>query len=214
MIWIMSSALLSPTSYLVLGLLAREGPSSPYDLKQLVASTVGHFWTFPHALLYAEPPRLVKRGLATETQEERGRRRRVFAITEPGMDALQAWLGQPSRQPTELRDRGLLQLFFADLGTSDAQHTIAREQLEVHRAKLDGYEQDAGRERRSSGSGVDSRTVEHWRSRTLQMGVLYERAAVDFWEGVVAQAHSAELASGRLAEDEDRSLAVAFVEPA
>jgi hypothetical protein len=45
------------------------------------------------------------------------------------------------------------------------------------------------------------------------MGVLYERAAVDFWEGVVAQAHSVELASGRLAEDEDRSPAVAFVEP-
>ena len=198
----MSNDPLSPTSYLVLGLLAREGPSSPYDLKRLVTSTVGHFWTFPHALLYAEPPRLVRRGLATETQEETGRRRRVFTITQPGLEALQTWLGRPSRQPTELRDRGLLQLFFADLGTADAQHTIALEQLEVHRARLAGYELDANREGRANGSGVDSRTVEHWRSRTLQMGVLYERAAVDFWQGVVAQALRSGLAQGPVATAE------------
>ena len=187
MIWMMSNDPLSPTSYLLLGLLAREGPSTPYDLKRLVTSTVGHFWTFPHALLYAEPPRLVRRGLATETQEEKGRRRRVFTITDQGLAALQAWLGRPSRQPTELRDRGLLQLFFADLGTADAQHTIALEQLELHRATLAGYELDAKREGRASGRNLDSRTVEHWRSQALQMGVLYERAAVDFWQGVVAQ---------------------------
>src|SRR6185503_10516140 len=53
----LSTKQLSPTSYLVLGLLAREGPSTPYDLKRHVAATLGHFWSFPHALLYAEPPR-------------------------------------------------------------------------------------------------------------------------------------------------------------
>ena len=209
----MSNDQLSPTSYLVLGLLAREGPLSPYDLKRLVTSTVGHFWTFPHALLYAEPPRLVRRGLATETQEETGRRRRVFTITGPGLVALQAWLGRPSRQPTELRDRGLLQLFLADLGTPDAQHTIALEQLEVHRARLAGYEQDVNREGRASGRGSDSRTVEHWRSRTLQMGVLYERAAVDFWEGVVAQALKSGLALELAADDQNPFLAVTLAEP-
>ena len=54
---------LTPTSYLVLGLVAREGPSTPYDLKRHVAATIGHFWSFPHALLYKEPPRLaIRRG--------------------------------------------------------------------------------------------------------------------------------------------------------
>ncbi len=188
MLWTVTADPLSPTSYLVLGLLAREGPSSPYDLKRLVAATVGNFWTFPHALLYAEPARLVKRGLATETQEEHGRRRRVFTITEAGGHALRAWLERPSRLPTELRDRGLLQLFFADLGSSDAQDLIAREQLAVHQAKLIGYELDARRELPANGPPSTNRSVEHWRSRTLHMGVLYERAAVDFWAGVVAQA--------------------------
>ena len=44
-----SPAVLTSTSYLVLGLVQREGPSTPYELKRHVAATIGHFWTFPHA---------------------------------------------------------------------------------------------------------------------------------------------------------------------
>src|SRR6476661_736922 len=97
---------LTATSYLVMGLIEREGPSTPYDLKRHVAATIGHFWSFPHALLYKEPPRLVGLGLLTEQREEVGRRRRLFAITERGREALRRWLASPSQQPTELRDAG------------------------------------------------------------------------------------------------------------
>jgi hypothetical protein len=38
------------------------------------------------------------------------------------------------------------------------------------------------------GSDSAARTVEHWRGVTLPMGLLYERAAVEFWEGVAAGA--------------------------
>jgi hypothetical protein len=43
------AAHLTSTSYLVLGLIEREGPSTPYELKRHVAATIGHFWSFPHA---------------------------------------------------------------------------------------------------------------------------------------------------------------------
>ena len=92
----MSTERLTPTSYLVLGLLAREGPSTPYDLEQHVKATLGNFWSFPHTLLYSEPPRLGALGLVTETRETEGRRRRVFAITPAGTSALGAWLDRPS----------------------------------------------------------------------------------------------------------------------
>src|SRR5512134_3829902 len=59
----MSNERLSATSYLVLGLLAREGPSTPYELEQHVRATLGNFWAFPHTLLYSEPPRLAALGL-------------------------------------------------------------------------------------------------------------------------------------------------------
>lgn len=184
----MSTERLTPTSYLVLGLLAREGPSTPYDLERHVGATLGNFWSFPHTLLYTEPARLADQGLATETRETGGRRRRVFTITPAGVSALHAWLDRPSSAPTELRDLGLLQLFFTDLASAESRLRLAERQLAIHRAKLAAYQEDERLERRPEGSGWGQRTVEHWRGETLRMGLLYEGAAVDFWAEVVANA--------------------------
>jgi DNA-binding PadR family transcriptional regulator len=187
----MSSERLTATSYLVLGLLAREGPSTPYELEQHVRATLGNFWSFPHTLLYSEPARLAALGLAIETRETDGRRRRLFTITPAGEVALGAWLDRPSSARTELRDPGLLQLFFADLASPEAKLRLAEQQLAIHGAKLAAYEEDARLERRPTRSGRGERTVETWRGETLPMGLLYERAAVDFWSGVVAKAQAA-----------------------
>jgi PadR family transcriptional regulator AphA len=185
----MSNDRLTSTSYLVLGLLAREGPSTPYALERHVEATIGNFWTFPHTLLYSEPPRLAAMGLVVEARETEGRRRRVFAITPAGETALGAWLDRPSGQSTELRDLGLLQLFFADLASGDSRLRLAEQQLALHREKLATYEEDERLERRP-GLQVGQRTVERWRGETLRMGLLYELAAVEFWTGAVASARS------------------------
>ena len=187
----MSTERLTPTSYLVLGLLAREGPSTPYDLEQHVKATLGNFWSFPHTLLYSEPPRLGALGLVTETRETEGRRRRVFAITPGGTSALGAWLDRPSGAPTELRDPGLLQLFFADLASDDAKRRLAERRLAIHEAKLAAYREADRYERRADGPQRGQRTVEHWRGETLPMGLRYESGAVDFWTDVVAKAGEA-----------------------
>jgi PadR family transcriptional regulator AphA len=199
---------LTATSYLVLGLVEREGPSTPYELKRHVAATIGHFWSFPHALLYKEPPRLVDLGMLTEEREAEGRRRRLFTITDRGRAALRAWLATPAREPTELRDAGLLQLFFADLGSAAHREALAGAQLSIHRAALAGYESDQRAERTVNGSDGSARTAEHWRGVTLPMGVLYERAAVQFWEGVAAGAHVVAATDGsRAANDGARRAA-------
>ena len=181
----MSTERLTPTSYLVLGLLAREGPSTPYDLERHVKATLGHFWSFPHTQLYSEPARLATHGLVSEQRETAGRRRRVFTITPSGVSALVAWLQQPSGAPTELRDPGLLQLFFADQASGEARLRLARQQLATHRAKLTTYQEDERLEGLPGQSERGRRTVERWRGETLRMGILYERAAVEFWEDVV-----------------------------
>jgi DNA-binding PadR family transcriptional regulator len=187
----MSNARLTHTSYLVLGLLAREGPSTPYDLEQHVRATLGNFWSFPHTLLYSEPPRLAALGLVTETRETEGRRRREFTITPAGLSELGTWLDRPSTASTELRDLGLLQLFFADLASGEARLRLAERQLASHSARLAAYQEDQRLERSAGGSRRGERTVEHWRGETLPMGVLYEGAAVEFWTGVVAKARVA-----------------------
>lgn len=191
----MSNDRLTPTSYLVLGLLAREGPSTPYALERHVGATLGHFWSFPHALLYSEPPRLAALGLVTEHREAAGRRRRIFDITAAGRQALGDWLERPSAAPTALRDTGLLQLFFADLAPAAARRRLAEQQLVMHRARLAAYEDDARLERRDAQTGPGHRTVEHWRGETLQMGLMYERAAVAFWTAVVDRAPESDVPS-------------------
>jgi DNA-binding PadR family transcriptional regulator len=182
----------------VLGLLAREGPSTPYELKRHVAATIGHFWTFPHALLYKEPARLVGLGLLTEEREQVGRRRRLFTITAAGREALRTWLSHPVRHPTELRDLALLQLFFADLESTSATLAIAGEQLAWHQRQLASYEADQRiADRLDNGDGI-SQTVRHHRDVTLRMGLLYEQAAVAFWGEVASGAFGVDETSPRL----------------
>ena len=176
---------------MVLGLLAREGPSTPYELERHVRATLGNFWSFPHTLLYSEPPRLAAFGLVDEVRETSGRRRRVFAITPAGEAALAAWLDRPSHEATELRDPGLLQLFFADLAPAPSRLRLAEQQLAIHEAKLAAYEQDQRLEGRAPLTDRGQRTVEHWRGETLPMGIAYEAGAVSFWAGVADRARAA-----------------------
>ena len=140
---------------------------------------------------------LIELGLLTEEREAGGRRRRLFTITVRGGAAIRAWLATPAREPTELRDAGLLQLFFADLGSTDDRRALAIAQLAIHRAALARYEDDRRGDRGLNGSDPAARTVEHWRGVTLPMGLLYERAAVEFWEGVAAGARVEDAAADR-----------------
>jgi hypothetical protein len=124
----------------------------------------------------------------------------MFAITPAGLEALAAWLGRPVHASTELRDLGLLQLFFMDLASDEARLRLAEAQLEVHGAKLSEYEEDArievaGVARDGRPMLAGRRTVEHWRGATLPMGLLYERAAVEFW-GDVAMGSAARHGAG------------------
>jgi PadR family transcriptional regulator, regulatory protein AphA len=187
----MSTARLTPTSYLILGLLAREGPSTAYELERRVAATVGKVWSFARTLLYTEPARLAREGLVQETRESEGRHRHILTITESGRAALDDWLDRPSTDPAELRDLGLLQMHFTDLASPAARRRLAEQQLAAHTARLSAYEQEARQERGLEASQRGYRTVEKWRRETLRMALLYERAAVAFWTEAVAAAPDA-----------------------
>ena len=109
----MSRPDLTPVSYVVLGLVARDGPSTPYALKTAVGRGVAHFWPFPHSQIYAETERLAGLGLLAEEREHTGRRRRSYRITGEGRAALAAWLAEPTDEPPQIRSLGLLKLFFS-----------------------------------------------------------------------------------------------------
>jgi PadR family transcriptional regulator, regulatory protein AphA len=125
---------LTPTSYIVLGFVAWAGEATPYRLKQMVAGSVGNFWTLQHAQLYTEPERLTRAGYLTEERERTGRRRKLYKLTAKGRSALEAWRTEPTDAIPELRAPALLKLFF---GADPAE--LAPPQVEAHRRKLAEY---------------------------------------------------------------------------
>jgi DNA-binding PadR family transcriptional regulator len=137
MIWSMSRPDLTPVSYLVLGLVARDGPSTPYALKTAVGRGVAHFWQFPHSQIYAETDRLARLGLLAEEREHTGRRRRSYRITPEGRAALRAWLAEPTDEPPQFRSLGLLKLFFSQFAEPEHVAELARAQLALYREGID-----------------------------------------------------------------------------
>jgi DNA-binding PadR family transcriptional regulator len=174
---------LTPTSYIVLGLLdGAGGELTPYDLKQVMAISVDNFWSTPHAQVYREPARLEAGGYVTERREPEGRRRRFFAITDRGRAALDAWRRQAPDEAPELRDAGVLKLFF---GADPA--LVAAHQLPLHEAKLAEY-----RELRDAMAA----TMPAGQLLALETGIAHEEAMIGMWRAVAARAAQAPPTSG------------------
>jgi DNA-binding PadR family transcriptional regulator len=157
---------------MVLGLIEAAGEATPYQLKQFAATSVGNFWSIQHAQLYTESERLAKAGLLAEEREEGGRRRRTYRLTKRGRTALDAWRATPAGELGELRNPGLLQLFFgAEKGP------LAEAQLAAHRAKLAEYE---------ALHAAAADWLPEGQRLALEAGIAHEREWLRFW-GEVAQ---------------------------
>ncbi len=162
---------LTTTSYVVLGMVALHGHCTPYSLKRAVGESVGLFWHFPHAQLYAEPDRLADLGLLARSVENAGRRRKTYSLTGPGLDALREWLGAPTAEHFQLRDVAELKLFFREVGEPDHVASLAAEQIAQHRKRIALYDDLLGR------TGDDG-------SPTLELGLELEHAALRFWKAL------------------------------
>jgi PadR family transcriptional regulator, regulatory protein AphA len=164
----MASTRLTPTSYVVLGLIEQMQPASPYDLKRAVAIGVGQFWSLPHTQLYAECGRLAEAGLLSERREESGRRRRIYRLAKGGKEALDRWRAEPTGELYELRDAGLLKLFFG----ADPKK-LAPQQREAHEERLREYEAQLERCRElRAPAGI---------MHAIEAGIGHEREYVRFW---------------------------------
>jgi DNA-binding PadR family transcriptional regulator len=166
----------SSSAYVVLGLLATYGPATPYDLKRWVDASIGYFWSFPRAQLYVEPERLARRGMLTERREGSGRHRRVFSLTDAGRQALQDWIRASDSAQVELRDPGLLKLFFGGVVTLSDVLALARGQQAQHVARLAEYERIVPE--------LESNPEAEFALATIRLGIRHEQVAVEFWQEI------------------------------
>jgi PadR family transcriptional regulator AphA len=131
---------LSPTAYVILGMLRNE-PRSGYEIKRAVDSSTRFFWAASYGQIYPELRKLAKAGLVEPDPQRTGRRKRtLYRLTKAGREELRRWLDSPAER-LELRDEGLLKLFFAGAakpGTAleiiDAKQRLMEEKLAALRA--------------------------------------------------------------------------------
>ena len=125
---------LNATGKVILGMLAAR-PRSGYEIKQLVDSSARFFWAASYGQIYPELRRLEEAGLIAGADSSQGARQRtVYRLTAAGRRAARAWIARPP-EVFEMRDEGLLELFFA--GSIEPARTaeIARERAATSRAK-------------------------------------------------------------------------------
>ena len=167
---------LSPTSYLVLGLIGLRGASTPYDLKRAVERSVNYFWPFPHSQLYGEPERLTAAGLLSCKSEDGGRHRKLYTLTKRGQGALQGWLRTPPGEIFEMRDMAVLQLFFSEFMSEEDLVTLARDQGRLYRERLEVYQGIA------AAAGEDG--IKQRRMASVHLGIRMMKACISFWDDV------------------------------
>lgn len=162
---------LTATSHALLALLDQLGDATPYEIKQAMEKSIENFWPVPHTTAYDEPARLAAAGYLSVRQEEGGRRRKVYSLTEEGRAALAAWAANADVLPPQIRDEVVLKVFAgADpaplMETRRAWH---REKL----AELRGYLKEVHGE-------------ESWRpsERVLLAGVAYHQKMLELLDEI------------------------------
>jgi DNA-binding PadR family transcriptional regulator len=164
---------LGPPAYVVLGMVGL-GARSGYEIKRRVELSIRFFWTISHAQIYPSLELLEQAGLISGRSEPTGKRpRRVFEITPRGELVLKEWLSSGEPIPFELRDTGLLKLFFADaLDRSDALTLLGavKRRSEERVAALRAIAPEAER----AALQGDSHPL-----LTLQMGIAFHEAIID-----------------------------------
>jgi PadR family transcriptional regulator AphA len=140
---------MTATSRVVLGML-RLGRRTGYEIKQLVDVSTRFFWAASYGQIYPELKRLEEDGLIRgEDAASGGRQRRAYELTPAGERALDGWLRSGGPPLFELRDEGLLKLFFSDGMSADERLALLRDMRRGHddaAASLQSIE-DAAREK-------------------------------------------------------------------
>jgi PadR family transcriptional regulator AphA len=115
---------LTLTGRVILGMITL-GRRSGYEIKQLVDKSTRHFWAASYGQIYPELRRLEEEGLIRGRPEPSGARpRTAYDLTAQGEEALRGWLASPADLIYELRDEGMLKLFFSDAAPEHRLETI------------------------------------------------------------------------------------------
>jgi len=129
---------LTPTSYALLGLLARK-PQSAYELNSLMQnSLIRVYWPRVESHVYSEPKKLLRHELVSEKKgKTKGRNRTVYTITARGRKALKEWLSSDAEVELRMQAEFMLKLLLSDSGTVADVHNTLEKSLQSSRDDME-----------------------------------------------------------------------------
>ncbi|RPF38423.1 PadR family transcriptional regulator [Streptomyces sp. TLI_185] len=165
-----------------------EGEASGYDLAKGFEASVANFWMATPQQLYRELERMESEGLvsARVVQQERRPNKRLFSLTDAGLEVLRDYVGEAPAKPPALRDELMVKVQcvdIGDVGDFEAVRASVAERFERATAKLARY-------RRMQERMLDGRTEDEYLATaerigpylTLQGGIALERANLQWSE--------------------------------
>ena len=158
---------LAATSWALLGMLSYEHELSGYDIRKWIEWSMRFFYGSPaYSQIYSELKKLEQLGLVTSRVENSGntRNRRLYKITEAGLDAATRWSNEAPLDPPVLKHSPLLRVTLGHL-TDPAR---LKEILQEHLAYADEMHREAAKEAKWAGadpSWAYARVALRWAER-------------------------------------------------
>lgn len=121
------------TQFAILGLLT-TGCRTGYAIKQMIDTSLNHFWKISYGQVYPTLKLLVEKGYASveESPQERKPDKKEYHITAAGEEVLKNWIQQPLTDLPVEKNEVLLKLFFSRHQNKE----ITLHQLQVYEKKL------------------------------------------------------------------------------
>lgn len=151
-----------------------EGPQSGWDLMVTAQERIGGFWSLTRSQVYRELVTMAAAGLIT-TDSTGARDRRAYRLTEDGRAAFREWLASPPGEE-QIRYPLLLTLAFARHLPPERLAAFIASHRELHQGRWDAYRDQELQARAAGARDVDL--------VTLDFGLRYERAVLDWFDGL------------------------------
>ena len=161
----------------LIGLLAREGPLTGYELTKAFDRSVNFLWHAVPGQIYPELSRLADAGLIRQTSTgPRGATR--FEATEEGIAELRRWIRdvEPARG---IRNERLLRVFFVYLVDPAEAEALLRREADEYRRRLAILENFAAEPATTPAERASALTVD--------AGIRSNRALVEWAEAAIDQ---------------------------
>ncbi len=169
----MSERPINATAASLLGFL-HEGPLTGWDLVATAQAVIGDFWTLTQSQVYRELSVMADAGLVTAG--ERGPRdRKPYTLTNAGRATFAAWIDREPG-PETIRFPLLLTLAFGRHLPPDRLAEFLAHHRELHARQLAEYQQQHAAAKDVGG------TADPYALATLQFGLTYERAVLDWFD--------------------------------